>query len=443
MTHPQPNDRPASQIVLNYAVVALHKKPTLARRVLSAISPVGYFFAGVGLLAICLGLLSLLFRGASWSFLLVIIVAGLCLAASRREMRRRDTMRLLQYVELPLRLGLPVLPMLVGAVEGESGRVRKRLQATIDELNKGIPISRALASSVPEMTEREVDTLVAAEQNGSLQQRVDQLVRARRDQNAGQVSRSAGTVAYVGVVLAMLFGAIGMYLVFVVPKFASIMKDFQVEMPPSLRWLIRLASNTWLLQIGLVVSILWLAWIISMTTRRVFDSTADRRPGLLSRWLGGLAYRVPVIGGAIRDRDFAVVCRSVADGVRAHRPLDLALHEAKLPSLNWAVSRRVSSAAGFLHAGATPGEAMQRAGWPGVVGDLVASTRNDEQLASSLDFAATHFSSRLDRLRSTWSQAVLPLIVIALGGAVLLFCRSIFDSMSALFQAVINWSGLW
>src|SRR5205085_2058619 len=154
-------------------------------------------------------------------------------------------MVVLTYLNQAARLNLPLARMLDAAQVSETPRTGKRLRRLRDLLEDGAPLDAALASATPEVSPRIVGLIGAAERSGRLPQALARTVDESNPTSADDdaQTRDAFTRWYpammtLGVVLMVSF-----ILIFVMPKFEDIYKDFGLRLPPATQSLLRISRS--------------------------------------------------------------------------------------------------------------------------------------------------------------------------------------------------------
>ncbi len=139
----------------------------------------------------------------------------------------------LGYLENALRLNLPLPEFLVAAQISERGRTAREIAALRQRLKSGESVALAVQASVPGIPQEVVAQISAAEANGTLQQTFSRMEEEelRRFQNdlggGGEDERSLFLRFYLPCVVSTLFILSLSWMIFVLPKFREIFKDFR------------------------------------------------------------------------------------------------------------------------------------------------------------------------------------------------------------------------
>src|SRR5437762_1781620 len=184
--------------------------------------------------------------------------------------RRRRAASVLNYLEQAVRLNLP-LPRMVRAIgEGETGRFARDMSHAQQALEEGAPLATVL-DAVPQIPGRVIALVAGAEREGRLPQVLARLVQQRQAAVQRTMTYTSFYRLYYPPALALsLITITWMLMVFVMPKFQQIFKDFRTPLPRVTQITLDFAraSGPW-------VALVLLLLLVSL----IFSTFA-------SRWLG-------------------------------------------------------------------------------------------------------------------------------------------------------------
>lgn len=359
-----------------------------------------------------------------------LIVVGLLLgttAAAAAAARRRRGDAVLAYVAQAVRLGHPVDGVCFAAAAGERGRLARRLGDLATDLRGGLSLTDAVAA-VPEVTPRQLGLVAVAEQTNRLPQTLARLVRDDVDAPADAPENRAFAAAYPVVLTLVLTSCVGLFAIFVAPKFAQLFKDFHVKLPTPTRWLIDSQDD-----LGWVVAAAAIAYLFYTAGKLRQTFTRGRRTWLLRGWIDRVRWVTPLVGAADRDRGWADVCRTLADFTEAGRPLDAAVAGAVTLDVSDVIRRRLAGWAGGMARGLPPADAARAARLPPLLVGLVGTTGDDP--AAVFRFVARFYADRWDVRREVVREAVVPVVTLLGGAAVAVVAVGVFLAVTRLIDA--------
>ena len=341
-----------------------------------------------------------------------------------RGLRRGRAVAALNYVEQAVRLNLPLPPMLEAAEQGETGRLGTKLRKLRQKLEDGAAIGAAMDQTLPGLPARAIGLIAAAERNGSLAATLGRLVRElrRKPQAHGDPSRAILLRWYPLVLLLGLSSTLGMFAVFVMPKYEQIFRDFDVNLPKITIY----TTHVWG-WVGPPLGLLMVAVALVLSGQMLAEALAprsawrDRGPQagpaqLLLDWVG---WWLPLSRSVVRSRGLADVCHVLADAAAAGRPADAALHDAARLRINTVLRRQVTHWASQIVAGVPLAEAARRAGMPPLVSGMLAPVstpgKGSADVQEVFAFLARYYDGRFSRSAALLEGAAVPAMVMLFG----------------------------
>lgn len=353
---------------------------------------------------------------------LLVIIASY----SALRIRQQRVTVVLGYLEQAVRLNYPLVPWLEAAVASERGAVRRRLLKLIDVLRHGVGVADAITLTVPEAGERQLAVLRAAERAGRLHDGLVHLTRRAPQRAVDDVVNRAFSVAYPLVVGLMIFGIMGLVMIFVIPKFEQILMDFNLKMPWVTQVMLQVGRGVGL-PMALIAMVVFVA-VVGKAFERMFHvipvTSPPWRP--LGDWW---KWTIPPWRQLVRPRQMADLCTAVASGLENGMPFERAVGEASIVATNRALGARVKRWVRRLIAGQGPHEAARDAGMPPILVSMLATAVQEDQAQQVMRFLARYYETRYSRLIPLLHAAVIPVLTLIGGGFVLLVVAGLFLPM--------------
>ena len=276
---------------------------------------------------------------------IVVFLGGAFWSMAESAGRRRRGAAVLGYIEQAVRLNLP-LPRLVRAIgESERGKLARELDIARQRLEQGESLATVL-QVIPSLPPRVIGLVAAAERTGRLPQVLSRLVEQRRRAIARGVELTSFYRTYP-LILGLAFIAVtSLIMVFVMPKFEQIFKDFGIQLPGITVAMLQLYRVAWP-WIPLLLAILFIALIVNTISSRWMGTGY----GMVERPLARLAGYLPWIGRVRMQRALGDVLDCAADAVEAGRPIEMSLTEAGQVCGNARLRQRVDRWANLLAQG--------------------------------------------------------------------------------------------
>lgn len=419
-------------VTLNYMKEPVRRKerrkPSLPRAIVSFI---WWTFMG----ALALGAVCILLYFTIPMALAIIPLAAILLitsfAEAARAARRQRSMRILTYIDQAVRLNLPLPTMLASAELSERGRPRRRLVALRELLQLGLPISEALRIAVPEVSDRAIGLIRAAESTGTLPLTIDRLLSENRRDDPQDSVNVAFYRSYPLALALIVLLVMSIFLIFVMPKYQTIFRDFGIPLPTVTQVVLNF-GETILFPLALIVDVAALVVVGRAVERffRVRPETAGALRGLTDR----IAWFVPIVGRATRDRGLADVFDTLGDATKSQLPLDGALADAAHLDPNLVLARRLRRWRDGLQSGNSSADAARAAGMPKLAVGLLAVTRGGDDAPAVFQFLGRYYRSRFSRTWVLLTGAFVPAIVLCMGAAVCAIALAMYLPMIRLID---------
>ncbi len=368
--------------------------------------------------------------------LAVLLLFPLMLGIATNSRGRRAAM-VLSYLEQAVRLNLPLPRMLWAAQRSEPGKSALRLGHLRQRMEDGIPIGAALDMSVPEIPDRVIGIITAAERVGRLPQA---LLRLRQERDVAARRDGIDSMffwIYPPLMLLVTSLVLSMIAIFVLPKLQAISRDFGMKMPTITVRTFQLAYV-----FGPVIGILVVATILWTGARAMWETFhPERSTGTMRQVAIQYAlWWMPIAHALQRDRGLTDVCEALADAFEAGMPADKAIAQAGLLRVNAVLRARVLRWAREVSDGASIHDAARSAGMPEIVVGMLSAARQNEDAANVLRFLARYYRTRFSRLSALVQGAAVPLTVLAFGVIVGAVTFSLFSPMTEMINHLASQS---
>lgn len=315
------------------------------------------------------------------------------------------------------RAGVP----LIGALESignqsEHRGFRRVVEQVAADVRGGFALSDALAKHPGVFGEVYCATVAAGEQAGSLDEVLDFL--ATHIEDAMEVrSDVRSALMYPTVVLLALFGAIGVLVVFVVPRFATFYTGFGRDLPLPTRILIGASS-------AIVDHLLW--WVLALAGG-VFGAVSYLRTEGGQRTLEAVLSRTPLIRTMISTANTVQVAQLLGLFTRAGVPLLQGLDTIARAASSARLREDLQEAAELVGSGLSLSRSLEEADCLSPAARAMIATGEDTgSLEQSCEAVAGHLRKELRYLTKNLGTLIEPLLtgmlaVIVLGVALAVF----------------------
>lgn len=326
-----------------------------------------------------------------------------------------------QHLVSLLEAGLTAVEALEAlADDEEKGAIAERAGGLLAAVRRGLSLSSAMALDGGAFPEHYIAIVKGSEHSGAVAEALRRWSEHQARLDAAQ--RQARQALVYPAILMVAGGAVCLFLLgYVVPRFASIYDGRLDDLPWMSRGLIALGQfiateRQWLLPAALTMLLgsIWLAHRVGLRYR-------------LAHW----AWRLPLIGRAMRIHQLARLYRSLGMLLRSGMPLTDAM--ALSPGLVSAALRpNVIAALAQLQSGASLRDSFDMAGLTTTVGvRMLQVAERTGEAAAMMDRMADYHDDETSRALGAFTRifepAVMALIGLLVGGIVILMYIPIFE----------------
>ena len=326
-----------------------------------------------------------------------------------------------------IRVGVPITDAIKLLQEASgSGAFRAALQDIYQDLESGESFSAAIAQHPSVFDQLYVDMIRAAEYSGTLDRVLLQVAAYLQRQDTA-IKKLRSAMIYPAIILVLAVSVCTVLIVFVLPNFVQMFREFHATLPLPTKVLLAVGSfaQMWRIQIVVGLFVLISGVLILMSSR----------PGRLL-WDYGVP-RLPVIGTIVIYSIIERFTRTLATMLKAGIPISQTFEVAIASAGNIryrrgleAVKERMMTGDGFsapLDATGLFAPMMIR---------MIRVGEETGTLDSSLEQIADFLSEEMDYKVRNMIALMEPALVIAVGGAVGFVAISVILPMYGLLQSV-------
>lgn len=319
-----------------------------------------------------------------------------------------------------IRAGVPMMSTLTAlSHQAENEFLRETISEIQDDVEQGASLSIAMGKHPDFFNELYVNTVMAGETGGALDEVLDRLALLLEGDAETQANIKAAARYPIMVVLALAI-AFFVLVIWVVPKFSSLFASRGVTLPLPTRVLLGInygIQNYWFFIIPAIVAI--------VAGIRLFIRTESGR-----FLFDGLKLRVPIFGPILTkavmcrfSQMFATLSRS---GLPALRIMDVLSRSIG----NKVVGREVEALAESIREGGNMSEFLNESPlFPPMVSHMVAVGEQSGALDEMLDNVYRHYDAEVKTAIKNLTSMIEPILIVGLGIIVLIFALAIYMPM--------------
>lgn len=335
----------------------------------------------------------------------------------------------LQDAGLPLLRSLQILES-----QQKPGKLKNTLIGISEEVEGGTALSEAM-SKYPKAFNHLYVKMVAAGEVGGVLDIILQRLAEFMEKSERLKRKIKGAMVYPIVVVGIATIILTAIMVFIIPKFEEIFKDFGVDLPPLTMWL--MATSRWFA--GTMPGQVIPGWIMVLPSPFIlwflFKIIRKTEPGRAVTDMATL--RIPVFGGLVRKTVIARFTRTLGTLIAAGVPILEAIKITKETSGNYVFEKALQGVYDSIREGeGFAGPLRESKTCDAIVVNMIDVGEETGELDQMLMKIADNYDEEVDVAVASLVSLLEPLMVVFLGGFVGLIVVAMFLPLVKMIQSL-------
>lgn len=327
----------------------------------------------------------------------------------------------LQDAGLPIIRGLKIL-----ATQAKRGLLKKTLLAVIEDVEGGSTFSEALSKHPRVFDKLYVNMVKAGEVGGALDIILQRLADFR-EKIERLIRKIVSAMIYPSVVMLAASGILMGLMIFIIPNFAKIFKELELELPLPTKMLIAFSTilkSNWVfiptIPIGTFTLYKLLGKIKSI--RLVIDR---------------MKFKIPVLGAIINKSTISKFARTLATLSSSGVPILEALNNVKDATGNAAMMKAIQNIHDSIRGGETITKPLRAAKvCDELVINMIEVGEETGELDKMLTKVSDNYDDEVDRAVEAMVSLIEPMMIVFLGGAVGFIVIAMFVPLIKLMEGL-------
>jgi len=332
-------------------------------------------------------------------------LAGLLRRRSGRQIGGSDFLILNQQFNTLIKAGLPILRALdLLSDRATSPKLRPVISQIRDRVREGKSLSEAV-SAAGVFSKVYSTAILAGEKSGNLPGVMDYYIAYQRV-STGVRKKIIATLVYPILLISVALIIVTYLVTEVIPKFALLYRDLNVELPAPTRLLITLTVDYRFMVLGIIA-------LMAMTAAGVFLWSRTEEGGTA---LDRFKFRLPVIGDTLLKFQVAQFSRTLATLLGGGTPLVSGLHTATDAIGSKLLRSAVSQATQRVREGESMHVALASTSVvPQLALDMIEVGESSGALAPMLTSVAEFYEEEVNLRLSALVSVIEPVLLIFMG----------------------------
>jgi MSHA biogenesis protein MshG len=327
------------------------------------------------------------------------------------------------------RAGIPIIRAMKGLADSTKSEVLKETLLDVsNRLESGINLASSMQAHPKVFSDLFISMIHVGENTGQLEEafkRLSENLEMERDTR----KRIKQATRYPTMVISSIFIALFIVNLFVIPKFASVFAKFGADLPLPTKILVMTSEfclDYWWLVIALIVAGIYgfKQWVATEAGNYKWDKKK---------------LRFPIVGVLFEQIALSRFTRNFAMMLASGMPITHALAIAAEASGNKFIGKRILD----MKSGIERGDTLLRTArateiFTPLVLQMMAVGEETGSIDSLLDEVADFYDEEADYSLKRLSEAIEPILIVAMGGIVLVLALGVFLPIWDLGQAAMG-----
>jgi type II secretory pathway component PulF len=325
----------------------------------------------------------------------------------KKKIQTNEVVEVIDNLHMIVKSGLPVNSGLMDlAADSENPAMADMLNDLSYRVQTGMTFSRAMAKYENVFTGMVVNLVRIGEETGQLDNTLKNAAEHLKKMSDLR-TKTKSALIYPSFAFVAMIGVMVFWLVVVMPKMIEAFKSFNIELPPTTRfimWLSGFMESYFLLLILAVIGIVVLNGVMRKNSEEYRFAT-DR-----------IITRLPVFGLIVKNYNYAFIAEYIRLMISAGLPLYSALNimEESLPNLVY--KRSIASARDMIASGRSFSSALsEQHMYPKIITRMVGIGEQTGNLDNQLGNVAEYYYYKVDTIANNISKMIEPIVIGVVG----------------------------
>ncbi|MGE4267937.1 MAG: type II secretion system F family protein [Deferribacterales bacterium] len=325
----------------------------------------------------------------------------------KKKIQTSEIVEVIDNLHMIVKSGLPVNSGLMDlAADSENPAVADMLNDMSYRIQTGMTFSRAMSKYEKVFTGMVVNLVRIGEETGQLDNTLKNAAEHLK-KISDLKTKTKSALIYPSFAFVAMIGVMVFWLVVVMPKMIEAFKSFNIELPPTTRFIMGLSGflENYIILVALVVfGVITLNGILRRKVEE-YRFVTDR-----------IITRLPVFGMIVKNYNYAFIAEYIRLMISAGLPLYSALNimEESLPNLVY--KRSIAAARDMIAGGRSFSSALaEQKMYPKIITRMVGIGEQTGNLDNQLGNVAEYYYYKVDTIAQNISKMIEPIVIGVVG----------------------------
>jgi type II secretory pathway component PulF len=344
-----------------------------------------------------------------------------------KKIKTQDVIEVIENIHMVVKAGLPVTSALSDlAKDADNPVLRDILEDVSRRIQTGMSFSKAMAKYQKVFSEVTINLIRIGEETGQLDGTLkDAAENLKKISDLKTKTKSA--LIYPSFAFVAMFGTMLFWLVVVMPKMIDAFKSFQIELPPTTRFIMAVSNflqSYLLLVLGSIAAVFFLHNFLRRTNMK-YRLITDK-----------ILLKLPIFGLIVTNFNYAFIAEYIRLMISAGLPLYVALNIMEDSIKNLAYKKSIANTRELISTGKSFSAALgEQKMYPSIILRMVSIGEQTGNLDTQLDNVAKYYYYKVDTIASNISKMIEPLVIGFIGVFMLVIMIGL---MGPIFSLITN-----
>lgn len=336
---------------------------------------------------------------------------------SKKKVKLGDMVVMSRQMATLVSAGLSIIECLnIAAAQTEN----PTLSATLNEVRLDVMTGSTLADAMrrhPKVFSEQYIALVHAGESGGVLEQTLEIAAEQFDKEADLREKVKSAFVYPMLVLIASFGVVTFMLVFIVPVFATVYKQFHAQLPPITQFLVTLSF--------IIVHYWFIVVICCVAIVKALQQFHKTPPG--RRAYDIMMLRAPLLGKLNRKIAVSRFTQTFSGAVKAGVPILGALKISASTSGNVVMIDAIAKVSAQVQDGAPLSAPLEQTGeFPAMVTRMIAAGEQSGNLDEMLSEVTKFYTRDIEYTVGKLTRIMEPAMTVVVGGIVLFVLLALY-----------------